>query len=121
MLVERGPGSKIIPSEIGRNAIEVRLALALGGTRLEDGIIDRDVLALGIELGKCGIEFSCPVRLGDVFQIGSGLRKVLANSVGQGSRAPDEHAAVPKIVAGIEEFSRLLGVGLFGEAAHAED
>src|SRR5437868_9368053 len=90
MFVESGPGAKIVPSEISRDAIKVRLALALGGTRLEHGVVDRDVLALGIELRKSRLEFSCPERLGNVFQERSGLGKVLADGVGERS---EEHTS----------------------------
>ena len=59
VLVERGPGAEVVPTEFGREAVEVGEVLALGGARLEDRVVDGDVFALGIERwktsSKCGV------------------------------------------------------------------
>src|SRR6267142_295906 len=121
MFVESRPGAKVIPSEIGGDAKEVRLALALGGARFEHGIVYRDVFALGIKLLERAFEFSRSERSRDLFEIRGGLRKVLAHGVGQRAGTPDEHAAVPEIVARLQKLALLLCIRLFGEAAHTED
>ena len=39
VLVERGPGAKIVPTELGRDAVEVGEVLALGRARLQHGVV----------------------------------------------------------------------------------
>src|SRR6185312_8033351 len=46
---------------------------------------------------------------------------MFTHSVHQGLRAPDEHAAVPVVVAGGYELFRFFGVRLFREAAYPQD
>ncbi len=121
VLVERGPGAEVVPSEIGGDAVEAGGMLALGGARLEHGIVHADVLALGIELLEGGVELLRPPAFGDLLEIGRGLREVLAQRVGERARAPDEHAGVPEIISGGDELFRLLECGLLGETLHAQN
>src|SRR5580658_3982548 len=58
MLVQSGPGTQIVPAEIGRQAKDISGPLALRRTRLEHGVIDADVLAAGIQSAKRRREFA---------------------------------------------------------------
>ena len=120
VLVERGPGAEIVPTELGGNAIEIGEVLALGGARLEDGVVDGDVFALGIEGAKDLVELRRAVGGGDGFEQRRGLRQVLADGVGQGARRPEEHAGVPVVVARGDKLLGAVLVGLFDKAADVE-
>src|SRR5437660_4372921 len=87
--------------------------LALGRTRLGQGIVHADVFALGIKLAESLFKLGGAKSRGDLLQIGRGLGKMLAQRVRQGARAPYEHAAVPIVMTGIQKFLGTLGVGFF--------
>src|SRR5256885_265330 len=95
--------------------------LALRRTRLSYGVIHADVFALGIKLAESLLKSSRAESRGDLFQIGHSLGKMFAQGMRQGLRAPDEHAAVPVVMARIQKFLGALGVGLFRKAPHAQD
>ena len=74
VLVERSPGAEIAPTELGWQAKEIRFVLALGGTRLKDRVVHRDVLALGIVLAEAGLEFGCAEAFASVCRTAGGRR-----------------------------------------------
>ena len=88
MLVQRGPGPQVVPSEIRRQAKDVSRLLAFRRTRLQHGVIDADVLALGIQPAKGGGKLPRAESGGNLFQQRSSLRKMLAQGVGQSAGAP---------------------------------
>src|SRR6202030_2623178 len=45
---------------------------------------------------------------------------MLAQGVSQSSGAPEEHSAVPEVVAGCDKLGGRFGVGFLSEAAHAQ-
>ena len=47
MFVEGIPGTQVVPAELRRQAVDIRMVLALGRARLEHGVIDADVFAFG--------------------------------------------------------------------------
>src|SRR6266849_9842173 len=94
--------------------------LSLGGTRLQYSVVNADVLALGVKLCVRAFKIFRAPGGGDPLQVGCGLRKMLAQSVGQGARAPDKDSAVPVIVSRGQEFVRLLLVRFLGKAFHAK-
>src|SRR5207248_8741316 len=94
--------------------------LALGGAWLGQGIIYADVFALGIKLAESLFKFGGAKSRGDLLQVGRGLGKMLAQRVRQGARAPYEHAAVPIVMTGVQNFLGTLGVGLFRKTPHSQ-
>src|SRR3954468_22648624 len=46
---------------------------------------------------------------------------MFADGIGQSTRSPDKHAAVPQIISRVQKFSRFLRVRLFGESTHAKN
>src|SRR5258705_11128743 len=120
MLMQRRPATKIVPLEIARQTIDLSALLAFGRTRFKHGVVDADVLAQRIDLREDAIELSLrsPVRFSDPLQQLRHLRTMLANSVRQGSRAPQEDSCVPRIVAGRDKLLRQRGVRLLGKPLH---
>src|SRR5271165_3418891 len=121
MLVERGPGAKVIPSEARRDAIDVLLTFAFRRARLQHGVVNTDVLAPGIELRECLVEGPSPVARDYLFQQRRCVRQMLAKRISQGLRAPDEHPAVPEEIAGFNELLRHLDGRLLSEATDLEN
>src|SRR5271165_6563304 len=120
MFVKRSPRTQIVPSKAGRDAVDTRLTFALGRARLQHSVIDADVLAPGIEPGKCLLEAASAIARGNFIQQRRGLRQMLAERVRQRLRAPDEHSAVPVEIACPDELLRDLDGRLLGEAANLE-
>src|SRR5271157_2585255 len=120
MLVERGPGAKIIPSEACRDAIDARLAFALRRPRFENGVVDADALALGIELGECPVKAASSIAGGNLLQKRRRVRQMLAERVRQRPRTPNKHPAVPEKIAGPHEPLCDLGGRLLSEATDLE-
>src|SRR5258705_9552896 len=120
MLVQCRPTAKIVPLEIARKTIDLRPLLAFGRTRLEHGVVDADVLALRINLREDEIKLRLrsPVRFSNPLQQRSHRRTMLANSIRQRSRAPQEDSCVPRIVAGRDKLLRQRGIGLLGKPLH---
>src|SRR5208282_1031748 len=102
--MERGPGAKVVPSEIGGKTEDARLGFSLGRAGFEDGIVDADVLALRIELAKCVRELARAIGGGNCFEQRSGVRKMLAQGVGERVGSPEKHAAVPEVIARIDQL-----------------
>src|SRR6266567_3731738 len=94
--------------------------LALGGTRFQDGVVNADVLTLGIKFRILVFKVFRAPGSGDPLQVGRGFGKMFAQSIGQRARAPDKDSAVPIIVSRSQELVRLLLVGLFRKTLHAE-
>src|SRR5207253_3825734 len=94
--------------------------LALGGTRLSQGVVHADVFALGIKLAEGLFKFGGAKSRGDLLQEGRGLGKMLAQRVRQGARTPYEHAAVPIVMTGTQKFLGTLGVGFFRKTPHSQ-
>ena len=82
VLVKRRPGAEIIPSEIGGNAENARLALSLGRARLQHCIVDADVFAFRVELAKSIFKIASSVGSGDLFEKRSRVGKMLAQRIG---------------------------------------
>src|SRR5262249_23721790 len=80
--------------------------------------INADALALGIQARELGRKLFCAPGGSDLFEVRRALREVLAQSLAQGSRAPDEHPAVPEIIACGEELIGTLLIGFLREAHH---
>src|SRR5208337_2217986 len=118
MLVERGPGAKIIPPEARRDAVDARLAFALRRPRFEHGVVDADVFALGIELGECLVKAASSIAGGNLRQKRRRSRQMLAERVSQRPRTPNKHPAVPEEVARLDELLRHVGGRLLGEATN---
>ena len=68
MLVQCGPGAKIVPAEGCRDAVDAGLAFAFLGARLEQRVIDADVFALGIKRGKGLVERVGAAAGGDLLE-----------------------------------------------------
>src|SRR5271170_8026792 len=56
VVVEGGPGAKVVPAKIGAEAKQVGSSLAFGRARLQHGNVNADVLALRIELSEDALE-----------------------------------------------------------------
>src|SRR5208282_5110619 len=52
VLVQRGPGAEVVPSEVGGQTEDARLDFTLGGSRLQHRKVDADVFTLRVELAK---------------------------------------------------------------------
>src|ERR1019366_1411088 len=120
MFVKRGPGAQVVPSEVCRNAVDVRLAFALRGARFEHGIVDTDVLALGIKFCEGLVEAASSVAPRNLLQQRRCVRQMFPQRVGEGARTPNEHPAVPKEISSLDELLRDLGQRLLGKAPHLE-
>src|SRR5579864_45321 len=94
--------------------------LTLRRAWLQQSVIHTDVLALGVEFAKVRIEAAGTERGSNLLQVWRRLRQMFAQRVCQSARAPQEHAAVPKIISRLQKFLGTLDVGLLGEAMHAE-
>src|SRR5258708_6669184 len=68
VLMQRSPGAKVVPSEVGGQTEDARLAFSLGRPRLEDRIVDADVLAPRIELSESLGELACAISGGNSFE-----------------------------------------------------
>src|SRR5580704_14023884 len=104
VLVERRPGSEVVPAEVGGQAVEMGATFAFRRSRFEDRVVHADVFALRIYLAKDAVEIRGAIGRGYLLEQRSHLRQVLAHGVGQGAGAPDEDAAVPVIIAGGDEL-----------------
>src|SRR6185437_5939497 len=120
MIMQRGPRTQIIPSEICGKADDAGVLLSLARAWFEHGIINADVLAPGIEPGKRGGKFLRAEGGRNLLQQCRGLRQMLQQRFGQGTGTPQEHAAVPEIVSGFHEFSGARCVRLFRKASHPQ-
>src|SRR5271157_3639322 len=118
--MQRGPGAEVVPSEIGGQTEDARLAFSPGGSRLQHRVVDADVFALQVELAKSVRELARAISRGNLFEERSGVGKVLAQRVRKRVGAPEKHAAVPEIVARVEKLSGRGEIRLLGETAHAE-
>src|ERR1700687_1328437 len=121
VLMQRGPGAEVVPSEVGGQTEDVRLAFSLGRAGFENRIVDADVFALRIELSKSVRELARAISGGNFFEKRSGVGKMLAQRVRERIGAPEKHAAVPEVVARVEKLPGRGGIWLFGEAAHARE
>src|SRR5208337_1440104 len=119
--MQRGPGAEVVPSEIGGQTEDARLAFSLGGARLQNCIVDADVFALRVMLSKSVRELARAISGGNLFEERSGVGKMLAQRVGERIGAPEKHTAVPEVVARVEKLPGRGEIRLFGEAAHAQE
>ena len=120
MLIQCGPGSEVVPAKIRGKTEDVPSLFPLRRTGLEHGIIHADVFTFRIQFAECSREPVGAKRGGDLLEQGCGHGQMLLQGVGQGARAPEKHSAVPEIIARVNELIRLRGIGLLGEAAHAQ-
>src|ERR1017187_7576788 len=120
MFVKRGPGTQVVPSEVCRNAVDVRLAFVLLGAGFEHGVVDTDVLAFRIEFGEGLVEAASSVTPRNFLQQRRCIRQMFTEGVGEGARTPNEHSAVPEEISSLDELFRDLGQRLLGEAPYLE-
>src|ERR1019366_1032784 len=76
VLVQRGPGAEVVPSEVGGQTEDARLGFSLGRAGLEDRIVDADVFALRVELSKSFRELARAIGGGNLFEERSGVGKM---------------------------------------------
>src|SRR5690606_36650417 len=105
-VVQRAPRSDVVPADVGGKHVNV------GGV-LKNGDVD----------GRLGHLCVRP----DEVRFGAGALKYfpvggneLGEGVGNGSQGPDENTAVPVQVAAVDQFLRLLPVGLFEKTLRLE-
>src|SRR6266404_6104394 len=120
VLMQRGPGAKIVPSEVGGQTEDAGLGFSLGGARLQQSIVDANVFALRIKLPKTLRELARAMSGGNFFQEHRGAGKVLAQRVRERVGAPEKHSAVPEVVARVKKLPGQAEIRLFSEAADAE-
>src|SRR5258708_35016101 len=121
MIVERRPGTEIVPAKVGGQAEKIGRVFTLGRPRLQHGVVDADVFALGIKFGERLRKIACPPGSGDLLQIGRSLRKVLTQGPGQRARTPEEHATVTVVDAGGGEPLRFPLVWFLQKTLDAEE
>src|SRR4051812_19817804 len=110
------PRSKIVPAEVTRDAVQVRLLLTFRRPRFEHCVVNAYVLAFRIQLLEHALEFARTVRSRDLFQNRRGFWQMFAQRVGKRPRAPNKHSAIPiKVSCGNELLSRSF-VRLLGES-----
>src|SRR5579872_1041026 len=88
MLMERSPGTEIVPAEISRQAIQIRFTHAFCGTRLEHCVIHADVLALWIKFLESRGECFSAIGGGDFFQNCSGVGQMLTECASESFGTP---------------------------------
>src|SRR5258708_8984649 len=120
MLMQCCPRAQIVPAEIGGQAENIPLPLAFGRARLENCVVDANVLAFRILPAKRGCKLSRAESSGDFFEQECGPGKMLPQRIGECTGAPQKHAAVPKIVPCLHEIRGLLRIRFLGEAADAK-
>src|ERR1700730_6695746 len=94
------------------------MVFALSRSWLEHSVINADVLARRVELAKHLLEARSSIRVGNLLQIGRGLRQMLADGVGQGTRRPQENTAVPVVSAREHELLCAITVEVLSETTH---
>src|SRR5713101_2307798 len=77
VLMQRSPGAKVVPSEVGGQTEDARLAFSLGRPRFQHRIVDADVLALRVELSESVRELARAISSGNFFEEPCGVRKML--------------------------------------------
>src|ERR1700722_17138772 len=87
---------------------------------LKDGVVHADVFALRIELAEARRELSRAICGGDLFEQTGGLREMFAQRIRQGARAPQKHAAIPKIISSRNEVSSVRRIRLFRKPANSQ-
>src|SRR6202521_1900319 len=97
VLMQRSPGTEVVPSEVGGQTDDAGLRFSLGRARLQHRIVDADVFALRVELPKSLGELARAISGCNCFEKRFGVRKVLAQRVSERIRAPEKHAAVPEV------------------------
>src|SRR5207302_7631370 len=101
MLMQCGPRSEVVPPKIRRKAENVAGLLAFGRTGLEHGVIHADVFTFGIEFPECCWKAIAAKGGGDFLEQSRGHGQMLLHGLGQSTRTPEKHSAVPKIVSGV--------------------
>src|SRR5580693_659194 len=119
MLVQRRPGTQIVPPKVRRQAENISRLLAFGGSRLQYRIVHADVLTLGILPSKSPGKLARTKGGRDFFEQTCGHRQVLPQRIGERSRTPQKHSAVPEIISCAHKLLGIVRVWLFREAAHA--
>src|ERR1700710_2663940 len=118
MVVQSRPAPEIVPAEISGQAIDLRGLLALRRSRLQNCIVNGNVLALWIDLRKDLRKFSGSVRSRDPLHEDTHRRAMFANRSSQRPCAPQEHAAIPCIVPGGHKHLSQSLVRLLRESLH---
>ena len=114
VLAQRTPCAQVAPTETGRETVYL---LRL----LEDGIVNRDTLALGEVLVDGFLLLVRAVEGQEVLEHLVNLRRIHSEGIHYGADIPDEDAGIPKHV-GLADV--LLGrgkVGLLAEGVHTID
>src|ERR1035441_11062663 len=86
----------VVPSEVCRKAVDVRLAFVLLGAGFERGVVDADVLAFRIEFGEGLVEAASSVTPRNFLQQRRCIRQMLTEGVGEGARTRSEERRVGK-------------------------
>src|SRR5580698_2002025 len=120
VFVQRSPRPQIVPAEAGGQANNVGLLLASRRKRFKDGIVNADVLALGIQATKYLTKLLASEPRRNFFQNGRRLRQLPPQSIDERARTPQKHAAIPVVVSGLQKFGGALGAWFLGEAPHAQ-
>src|SRR5579862_8487536 len=98
MLMQRRPGAKVVPPEIGWQAEDISLLLSLRRARLQHAVIHADVFTLGIDPAESARELARAIGLGNFLQQLRGFPQMLAQRIRQRLRAPQKHPAIPEII-----------------------
>src|SRR6476469_10149454 len=120
MLVQCGPRPQVVPAKIRRNTKYVPGLLALGGTRLQHGIIHADVFTFRIQPSECSNKLACAKRGRDFLEQSRGHGQMLLQRVRESPRTPNEHPAVPVVVSRVDKLVCLACIRLLGETPHTQ-
>ncbi len=108
-IVDGIPGADVVPAEFGGRDAED------AGLFFEYGVVDRDVFAEGENAAKFGEEFRAQEGREALDEF-CGFGEMPVECVQQAGGFPEEHAGVPAVIAGLQEFFCGGQVWLFAEA-----
>src|SRR6266404_1662627 len=78
VLMQRGPGTEVVPSEVGGQTEDAGLRLSRGRAPLQHRIVNADVFALWVELSKSLAELARAIGSSNFFEERSGNGEMLA-------------------------------------------
>ena len=120
MFVQSCPRAKIVPAEIRRQAVDVALLFSLCRSGLQHSIVHADVFAGRISFAICRGKLRGPERRRNLFKHLGRFWQVFAHCIGEGSRTPQKHPAIPEVISSGNELGSGFHVGLFCKAAHVQ-
>src|ERR1700730_16993804 len=118
--VNGGPGADVAPADLGGND-EYGRSARLARCRLQDSVVHRNVLQLGIDGAKFALVAAFADAFAERFQGRARFRKMLIQIFEKCRSAPEKHPGVPVIVAGAGVNFRDRKRRLFSEAPHCID